>query len=128
MKPEPRQIRAACAALLLAGAAALLPGRLAAQGVSVSFSPATLEVAPGDEFDLDLVVTDPGSPFNGFDAVVGYDPDGLTFIPLSPTSLQEGAYMTGACGSTFHRFHAGSQTDTITDVLLCDGVSLTGPG
>src|SRR5439155_8134694 len=47
---------------------------------------------------------------------------------LSPTSLQQGSLMTGACGNTFHRFIAGAGADTITDVLLCSGLSLTGPG
>lgn len=128
MRSNRHVLHSACAALLVAGMALLPPARAGAQGVSVSFSPANLEVAPGDEFDLDLVVTQAGSPFNGFDAVVGYDPAALTQITLSPLSLQEGAYMTGACGSTFHRFHAGASSDTITDVLLCDGVSLPGPG
>ena len=36
--------------------------------------------------------------------------------------------MTDACGARFHLFRTGADTDTITDVLLCSGVSLTGPG
>ncbi len=36
--------------------------------------------------------------------------------------------MKEACGSTFHIFRAGADTDTITDVLLCNGLSLPGPG
>src|SRR5262249_43588707 len=45
-----------------------------------------------------------------------------------PTSAQQGSYMTGACGMTFHQFTAGADTCNATDVLLCNGVSLTGPG
>jgi hypothetical protein len=100
----------------------------AAQGVTVAVTPTALEVSPGAVFYLDITVTQAGSPFNGFDAVIGYDPNALTLIPLSPISLQEGSLMTSACGNTFHIFRQGAATDTITDVLLCAGVSLTGPG
>lgn len=99
-----------------------------AQGVSVALTPAAQLVDPGSVFELSITVQQAGSPFNGFDAVIGYDPAALTFMPLSPTSLQQGELMTGACGTTFHLFQAGAATDTITDVLLCNGVSVTGPG
>ena len=36
--------------------------------------------------------------------------------------------MTGACGNTFHRFQAEADSLVITDVLMCAGQSLTGPG
>src|SRR5207249_5397462 len=35
---------------------------------------------------------------------------------------------SGACGRTFHDFHAAGDSLTITDILLCDQFSLTGPG
>jgi hypothetical protein len=73
-------------------------------------------------------VTVAGSAFNGFDAIVGYDPAALTLMALTPVSLQEGSMMTGACPSRFHRFKAGAGVDTMTDILLCAGVSVTGPG
>jgi hypothetical protein len=113
-------------AALLAGFS-MAPGS-AAQGVTVALTPNGQQVAPGASFTLDITVTQAGSAFNGFDAVIGYDPAALTFIPVSPISLQEGTLMTGACGNTFHVFRPGASTDTITDVLLCNGVSLTGPG
>jgi hypothetical protein len=99
-----------------------------AQGVHCALVPAVQSIAAGDTLVLDLVVTDPGSSFNGFDCIVSYDPSALTFQPISPTSFQEGVYMTGACGSTFHQFHAAADSLSITDVLLCGGVSLPGPG
>lgn len=100
----------------------------AAQGVTVALVPIPAAVEPGALFDLDLVVTEAGSAFNGFGAVVGYDPAALTLVPRVPLSLQEGSLLRDACGNTFHRFRQGADTDTITDVLLCAGVSLTGPG
>jgi hypothetical protein len=114
---------------LLVALLATVPVRpAAAQGVTVALVPIPAAVDPGALFDLDLVVTQAGASFNGFGAVVGYDPAALTLIPRVPLSLQEGALLRGACGNTFHRFRQGASTDTITDVLLCNGVSLTGPG
>jgi hypothetical protein len=115
--------RSLCAAWMLAGA-----GIAGAQGVHVAIIPAVSQVEPGAVFDLELRVTEAGSAFNGFDAVIGYDPAALTLIPLSPTSQQQGTLMTGACGNTFHRFTPGSGSVSIASVLLCSGVSVTGPG
>lgn len=98
------------------------------EGVAVALVPSTQTIAPGAEFDLTIRCTSAGAVFNGFDAVVGWDPAALTFLSLSPLSQQEGTYMKGACGNTFHRFRVGAVADTITDVLLCNGVSLPGPG
>jgi hypothetical protein len=98
-------------------------GGPAAQGVTVALTPGTQEVTPGAEFDVDVTVTQAGAQFNGFDAIIGWDPAALT-----PVSQQEGSLMTDACSNTFHVFRQGASTDTIADVLLCGGVSVTGPG
>lgn len=104
----------------------------AAQGVHVGVTPATHTVNGNAEFVLDLTVTQAGSPFNGYDATVSFDPSALTFLPLAPTSLQQGCLMTGACsaacGNTFHQFSASGDSAAITDILLCNQISLTGPG
>lgn len=118
-----RAARALALALWLAAAAPA-----ARAGVTAALQPATQSVAPGAEFDLVIAVTQSGSAFNAFDAVIGFDPAALTLLQLSPLSLQEGALMTGACPSTFHRFTPGTDRATIADVLLCDGQSVTGPG
>lgn len=97
-------------------------------GVTIALQPATQSVAPGAEFDLFIAVTQSGSAFNAFEAIVGYSPSALTLIQLSPLSLQEGSLLTTACGNRFHRFRRGTDRDTITDVLLCSGVSVSGPG
>jgi len=118
------------AALLLAVGVLLCAGppALRADGVTVALYPTAQTVTPGAEFDLYVQCTVAGAPFNAFDTIVGWNPAALTNIPLSPVSQQVGSYMTGACGTTFHIFLRGASSDTITDVLLCDGVSLTGPG
>jgi FlgD Ig-like domain len=119
--------------LVLALFCALALVRPAAADVTVSLGTPPISVSPGAEFDLDLLVTAAGASFNGFDAVITYDPSALTFMPASPISNQQGCLMTGgcsgACGSTYHTFTGGA-TDSlnIVDVLLCDQVSLTGPG
>ena len=104
----------------------------ASAGVSVGLTPATQNVTPGGDFDVFVDVLSSGSSFNGFDAVVIYDPAALTFVPQSPTSLQQGCLMTGscssACGNTFHRFSAAADSLSVSDVLLCNQTSLTGPG
>jgi hypothetical protein len=99
-----------------------------AQGVHVALTPATSQVAPGDVFDIDLEITQADSPFNGFDVAIGYDPAALTLVPLSPLSLQQGTLLTDVCENTFHRFRQGSGNATVSDLLLCAGVSVAGPG
>lgn len=128
-------VRPAFRPLLLIGLCVLAlgcaPGRARA-GVSVGLTPAAQTVAPGSDFDLFVDVLAAGSSFNGFDAVVGYDPAALTFLPLSPTTAQQGCLMTGtcsaSCGSTFHRFSGAGDSLSVSDVLLCNLVSITGPG
>ena len=119
-------LRAIMGALFLLGAT--LPLRAQAQGVKVALSPANTAVAPGDTFFLDVTVTRAGSAFNGYQAVFGYDPAVLQFLPTTPLSGQEGSLMTGACGSTFHHFSQGTGTLSVEHSLLCNNVFLTGPG
>ena len=117
----------ASAAILLAVALhAFAPAARA--GVTVALQPATQTVSPGAEFDLFLAVTQSGSAFNAFDAIIGHDPAALTLLELSPLSLQEGSLMKNACANTFHQFRRGTDRDTATDVLLCNETSVTGPG
>ncbi len=119
----------ACFALFLVLAPALAFAPAArAQGVQVGLIPQTQTVSPGAGFDLEMDVLVAGSPFNAFDAVVSYDPAALTFVPASPISLQEGSYMTGACGNTFHLFSAAGDSLSMTISLLCNALSLPGPG
>ena len=102
------------------------------QGVQCGLIPAQQSVALGAELDIELDVTAAGAAFNGFDAVLSYDPAAPTLLPTSPTTLQQGCLMTGgcsaACGNTFHRFAAAGDSVAITDILLCDQIVLSGPG
>src|SRR5580765_1145624 len=115
---------------LVASVAVLTGPHLAAgqPGVKVALLPTSQIVGPGQEFDVTIQVTRAGSPFNAFDAVIGWDPTAIQPVTLTPLSDQEGAYLTAACAKRFHVFTAAADYDSITDVLLCAGVSLTGPG
>jgi hypothetical protein len=104
------------------------PDAAVAEGVTTAFVPAATTVAPGSEFDLELWVPQASHVFNGFVAKVAYDTSALTLVPLSPVSLQQGTLLTNACANTFHRFAAGMGLCTITDILICNGVSVSGPG
>ena len=105
---------------------------LARADISVGLTPATQTVTPGTDFDVFIDVTGGSSSFNGFDMIVSFDPSALTFVPAVPTSAQQGCMMTGACsaacGNTFHLFSAAGDSLSVSDVLLCNQVSLTGPG
>lgn len=104
----------------------LLP-KTSPAGIEVALLPQVKIVGAGSGFDIDLAVPSAGSSFNAFEAIVQYDPAVLTFVPTSPTSLQQGSSMTGACGNTFHLFSASNDSLSMTVSLLCAGVSLTGP-
>ncbi len=128
MRREGIEVRTWSATALVVAALVATASAAWAQGVRVALMPASQTVSPGAEFDLEIDVTEPGSPFNAYDAVLAFDPQALTFLPMSPLDLQEGSYMTGACGETFHRFAYAADTLVISHALLCNGLALTGPG
>ena len=108
--------------------AGLLPLPARASGVTAAILPDSTYVSPGSEFTLELRLTAPGDSINAYDAVIQYDPAALTFLPTSPLSLQEGAYMKAACGTTTQYFTNAGDSLVVSHVLLCGGVSLAGPG
>ncbi len=128
MSRIPRSLRALAVALL----ALTVTTAARAGSIAVALGTSPMIVAPGAEFDLDVHVTDSNSHFNGFDAVITFDPAALTFMPASPLSSQQGCLMTGACsaacGNTFHNFSAAGDSLKVSDVILCDQVSVVGPG
>jgi hypothetical protein len=95
-----------------------------ASGVTVALLPDSGYVSPGSEFTLELWVTEPGSLFNAYNAVISYDPAVLTFLPPS----QEGAYMDTACGNTSLYFTSAGDSLVISHSLLCANLFLPGPG
>jgi hypothetical protein len=108
--------------------ACLLPPAAWSSGVTTALLPASGYVSPGSEFTLELWLTAPGDSINAYAAVVEYDPAALTFLQASPLSLQEGSYMTSACGNTVNYFTSAGDSLVITHVLMCNGIALRGPG
>jgi len=97
--------------------------------IHLAILPSPVIVQQGEVFDVELTITQAGSNFNGFDAIVGYDPSMVTFIQQSP-SIQKGSLMQNACVTDFHQFSIASDSTyvSITYIMLCAGVSVTGPG
>ena len=118
--------RALLAAVVVLAAAA--PAR--ASRFVVAGPTDTLSVAPNTTFTLEIVVREAGPAFNAFDLDVHFDPARLVNVPMVPLSAQRGALMTSAClaNAPFHLFSGGSDAFTATMVILCSGVSVTGPG
>jgi hypothetical protein len=131
MRPS-NALRLAMPALLVGLLLLSAPAPARAQGVHAALLPALQNVEPGNEFEITIDVSQSGSQFNGFEAVVQYDPAALTFLQQSPVSVQQGCLMTGACsaacGNTFHLFSAAGDSVAVNDLLLCNQITLTGPG
>jgi len=121
-----RTLLAVCLAALGTAAAGLEP----AHAFTVAGASDTVVVAPGGTFTVDFVVKDPDASFNAFDLDVHFDPAKLTSHPMSPTTLQRGSLMVDACtlNAPFHIFTPGPDSLVGTLVILCSGVSVTGPG
>jgi len=103
----------------------------ASAGVTLDLVPSEVTVQPGDSFFIELTIPAAADSFNGYDAVLGYDPTLVTFLQETKLADQEGPLMVDACSSLrFHRFTLApdSTTITINHVLLCAGVKVAGPG
>lgn len=121
-----RTLLAVSLAALGTAAAGLEP----AHAFTVAGASDTVVVAPGGTFTVDFVVKDPDASFNAFDLDVHFDPAKLASYPMSPTTLQRGSLMVDACtlNAPFHIFTPGPDSLVGTLVILCSGVSVTGPG
>ena len=122
-----RAARASAVALALLAAAA---GSAAGARILLAGAVDTVAVAPGDTITLDLVARNAGPSFNAFDLDVRFDAAHLTNLLMSPFSAQRGALMTSACptNSPFHLFTTAPDSLVCTLVIMCNGVSVTGPG
>jgi hypothetical protein len=113
--------------LLLAGAL-LVPAAHAA--VAVTLVPSWPTVEPGAEFDVSVMVSSGGSEFNGFDLVMAFDHNLLTYVG-QPVAGRPGQLVTAACQrSPFHVFSTAPDSSSlnVSYVMLCAGVVVSGPG
>lgn len=122
--------RLSCVPVVCVLLAALTATPVEAAQFTLAGSADTVAVAPGATVTLDLVLRTSSPSFNAFDLDVLYDSDHLTSTPLSPLNAQRGALMTSACftNSPFHLFTPSPDSLVCTLVILCNGVSVTGPG
>lgn len=113
-------------AVVIAAAAPARAARFVVAGLTD-----TVTVAPNATFTLEIHVREAGPAFNAFDLDVRFDTARLTNVPMVPLTAQRGALMTSACltNSPFHLFSSsGPGVLSCTMVILCSGVSVTGPG
>jgi hypothetical protein len=103
----------ACGGLLVAAQA----------DVSVSLQPDPACAQYGATFTVDLRVDSAGSPFNGYEAVVRFDPDFVQAV-----SIAQGALVTDLCGNTWWHTHVGPDSVFISHVAMCGPLTMTGPG
>jgi len=103
-------------------------GDLRASTVTVALQPSLAPVSPGQIFDLEITIPTAQDSFNAYEAHITFDPSELTFIQMSPLSLQEGALMTDACSFRWHSFSESSGRIDLTHSLLCAGAAVAGPG
>lgn len=123
----PRLVRAHLLALVTFGAMA---ASAHAARFTLAGSADTVSVAPGGTVTLDLVLRTASPAFNAFDLDVRFDPSRLTNSPISPLNSQRGVLMTSACptNSPFHVFTPSADSLVCTLVIMCSGISVTGPG
>ncbi len=96
---------------------------LAMAAVFNAFLTAPVQVPVGEMFAARLEVDARAHGFNGYEATVTYDATALEFVNVS-----EGALMLGACGLTFVSVDATPGSVRYTHVILCNQISLDGPG
>ncbi|RKZ13363.1 hypothetical protein DRQ53_13440 [bacterium] len=97
---------------------------------SLAIQPTWTVVDPGAEFVVTVALPVAGTPINGYDAVVGFDPDRVELLLPIPRSDGEGALFTTACPQRFLSISVApdSTAVTVSHVLLCAGTAVAGPG
>jgi len=93
-------------------------------GVTLHLIPGDLIVDPGDSFLIELTVPTPADSFNGYDAVIGYDPSLLTFLQEANVADQEGPLMVDACPSRFR----AKGTLALTRIRVLEGTQFYDEG
>lgn len=116
-------------AIVVALAAAVL-ATTARADVTFSLVGDRTSLETGDTLTVSVDVSVAGDAFNGYDAIFSYDPTFLELLPPVPASAGEGALFTEACGLRFLNVSddGDSTRYRVSHVILCAGVSVTGPG
>lgn len=103
---------------------------VARAAVTFQLQPTATNVDPGETFSVEVQVPVAGDGFNGYDAVLTFDATKLEVILPSPPSSGEGPLFTESCGLRFLDLSQDGQATRVrvSHVVLCAGLSLTGPG
>lgn len=88
-----------------------------------AFLNAPAQVPVAETFAVPFEVDAGAHGFNGYEVTITYDPELLEFA-----SVSEGPLMLGACGVTFESVDATPGSVRYTHVILCNQISLDGPG
>ena len=81
------------------------------------------DVFIGDTIEVHFEVDSTAVQFNGYELTLQYDPNLIDFVDIA-----EGPLMTNACGTRFQNVSFTDSTITYSHVILCNGVSIDGPG
>ncbi len=94
----------------------------ATAGVRVSLQPASNHVLPGRDLNIYVYVDSAGSPFNGYETVIRWDPGIVEFLSAQPDTLY------GEHNYDWFRTEVGPDSILISHVILQGGMTVTGPG
>ena len=126
-----RRIVLASIALLLASISLVSSAGMARAGVQVALTPAAQTVVPGADFYIDIMVTQPSDPYNGWEATLDFDTSALTYLPAAAAD-EQGCLMTGACsnacGGTVLEVTPGPDSLYIFNALACYKTFISAPG
>lgn len=90
---------------------------------NASLTPPTTVALIDQLVDISLEVDSTATSFNGYTITITYDPSIVSF-----EGVVEGPLMDASCPQSFEDTDTGPDSVTYTDIILCGGVSVEGPG
>ena len=107
----------------VAWASATIPTARAVDAFNAYVLPESSLVDIGTVAEVGFAVDDSAHQFNGYEITIQYDPRILSLESVLP-----GPLMLDACPNWFNRRTETDSTVSYVHIVLCDGVSLDGPG
>jgi hypothetical protein len=120
---NPRRRVQSIATVLPAFALLAAPSARAVEEFHAYLLPDTTVADVDSLFPVSFTVDATAHEFNGYEVTIRFDPSRVQYV-----SVASGALMNDACDTRFSPSSSTDSTATYTDVLLCDGVSVDGPG
>jgi hypothetical protein len=110
------------AGIVLAGTLLINPADCRG-GVSISVKPTGTCFCLGETFSVMIFKDSLDIDFDGYQTVITYDPEMLELV-----SMEEEYVMTDSCWNRWWFPDPGEDTVFVSHVLMCGGISVTGPG